>query len=265
MEFSKYILPIPFLTLLSREVRRFFKVILQTVATPLISTTLYLLIFGISIGSEISVTHNYSYLTFLIPGLVVMAALRNAYENTSSSIVISKFGGELEDLRIVPLSTLQINWAHGLAACARAFIIGILTYVIGAVFYYFENHSLLTIEHPLLALFLLFIGSLTFSNLGLSVSMHSNSFEQTNAINTFLLTPLIYLGGVFFSLQQLHPIWQTLSQYNPLLYIVNGFRYAMLGSSDIPIQSALIVTISSFLILHLISLYSLKKGSFRRW
>lgn len=255
----------PFFSLFIREIRRFLKVIFQTIATPLISTTLYLLIFGVSIGREIASIQDFSYLAFLIPGLVMMATLRNAFENASGSIVTSKFCGELEDLRMVPLSAVQITWANGLGALVRGLIVGGITLFIGDLFYLWEYQQHLPFEHPWILVIFSILGGLAFAHLGLAVSMFSKTFEEVNAVNTFILLPLIYLGGVFFSLAQLHPFWQTVSKFNPLLYLVNGLRYGLLGIADVNIGFALVVVIFTFLGFHLLAIWSLKKGSYHRW
>jgi len=256
---------IPFWTIFMREVRRFLKVIFQTIATPLISSALYLLIFGVSIGHEIDVGKGISYLAFLIPGLVMMTVLRNSLENAVGSIVTSKFVGELEDLRMVPLSTTQIVWGNGLAAILRGLLVGVVTLGVGYLFFWFVNEQVFPLKYPLFLLVFLLIGGLAFAHLGLAICMLATNFEQVSAINTFLLLPLIYLGGVFFSLDQLHPFWQVLSQFNPLLYMVNGVRYGMLGVSDVDVGFALSVTVITWIICYALAVWSLKKGSYKRW
>lgn len=255
----------PFYGLFKREIRRFLKVIFQTLATPLISTTLYLLIFGLSIGKEIRNIQDYPYFAFLIPGLCMMATLRNAVENASGSIVTAKFCGELEDLKMVPLSPSQITWAIGLAGLVRGGLVGGLTLMIGYFFFWFTEGHPLPIENPLHLITFLFFGGLAFAHLGLAIAMLAKNFEQVSAVNTFILLPLIYLGGVFFSLDHLHPFWQTFSKLNPLLYMVNGVRYGILGISDVSIEKSLIITIGTWLCFHLLAIYSLKKGSYQRW
>ncbi len=255
----------PFFAHFMREIRRFMKIFYQSIATPLISTCLYLLIFGVSIGREISTINNVSYLAFLIPGVTMMATLRNTFENSSGSIVVMRFCGELEELRMAPISPTQITWGNGLGALVRGLIVGVLTLLVGIFFYWIMNGEIFTIQHPFLALLFLFLGGLAFAHLGLAISMSAKSFEQVIAIQTFILLPLIYLGGIFFSLQQLHPIWQTLSKFNPLLYMVNGIRYSILGISDVSLSSALIVTFASFILMHLLAIRSLHKGYYSRW
>lgn len=255
----------PFFSLFSREVHRFFKVIFQTLATPLISATLYLMIFGVSIGKEIQNIRDFPYLAFLIPGLVMMGTLRNAFDNSSGSIIISKFCGELEDLQVAPISPTQIAWANGLGGLVRGLIVGSITLIIGIAFYWVAYKTFLSISHPFLLLFFMFCGGLAFANLGLAVAMQSVNFEHVSAINTFILLPLIYLGGVFFSLDHLHPFWQTLSQFNPLFYLINGVRYSILGSSDVNITLSFLVSLLTLIAFHSLAVWSLKKGSYHCW
>lgn len=256
---------IQFKSLFNREVSRFLRVIYQTIATPLISTTLYLLIFGVSIGKEIQTLPGVTYLAFLIPGLVMMTALRNAFDNTLGSVASSKFCGELEDLKMAPLSGPQIAWAFGLSSVLRGVLVGGVTLLIGYLFYWISEEAVLQIRHPVIFLLFIFLGSLAFGHLGMTITIFAGHFEQVNAINTFVLLPLIYLGGVFFSLDQLHPFWQTLSRFNPLLYIVNGVRYGMLGVSDVDVRLALAVTFFTWGFSYLVALYALKRGSYQRW
>jgi len=256
---------IPFWTIFKREVRRFMKVIFQTIATPLISSSLYLLIFGVSIGEKIDVGKGVSYLAFLIPGLVMMTVLRNSLENAVGSIVTSKFVGELEDLRMAPLSTTQIVWGNGLAAILRGVVVGVVTLGVGYLFFWIADHQIFPVRHPIILTLFLLIGGMAFAHLGLAICMLSTNFEQVSAINTFILLPLIYLGGVFFSLDQLHPFWQALSRFNPLLYMVNGVRFGMLGVSDVSLTLSFSVTIVTWVIFYSLAIWSLKKGSYKRW
>ena len=255
----------PFYALLKREIHRTLKVVFQTLATPLINALLYLLIFGVSLGNQIQEIQGHSYLAFLIPGLVMMGSLRNAFENASGSIITSKFIGELEDLRMVPLSPIQIAWGNGLAATLRGLVVGGLTLTLGIIFYWITQGELISIEHPLLLLFFLTAGGLSFAQMGLSISMICTHFEQVSAINTFILLPLIYLGGVFFSLAHLHPFWQTLSELNPILYLVNGVRYSILGAADVPVFLSITISCVTVLFFHCLALWSLHFGSYRRW
>lgn len=256
---------IPFFALLYKEIRRFMKVLMQTVITPLINSSLYLLIFGISLGQKIQMSHGLSYLAFLIPGVVMMAVLNNAFQNSSSSIVSGKFTGEVEDLRVVPLSEQQIVWAMSCGGLVRGAVVGLVTFLVGDAFYYFANSQLMVLSHPLYLAVFLIIGGLTFSKLGICIGFWAKSFDQLSAVGAFVLLPLLYLGGVFFSIQNMHPLWQKISQFNPMLYLINGVRYGMIGLTDVPVGFSLIVSLAFLLLLHVFAIRSLRSGSYQRW
>ncbi len=255
----------PFQALFKKEIMRFWKVVGQTVFTPLVNASLYLLIFGVSLGKSISLSSGVSYLAFLIPGLVTMSTLNNAFQNTSSSILGSKFHGDILDLKVVPLTLNQIVTAFSLGAIVRGLTVGAVTFFVSEIFHYITLGEFLAIEHPLWLLFYLCVGGVTFGLLGIIVGFWARNFEQVNAIGGFVLLPLIYLGGVFYSLENLHPFWQKISQVNPLLYFVNGVRYSVLGHSDVPAMKAMIISIVSMIALYLLARRSIQKGSFQKW
>lgn len=231
----------------------------------MINSSLYLLIFGVSLGAHIPVPGGVSYLAFLIPGLIMMSCLNNAYQNSSSSIVSAKFGGELEDYRVSPLSDQQIIWALSIGGLTRGLTVGIITFCVGQVFYHVTLGEFLMVEHPLWLLYFLIIGGLAFAKLGMSVAFWAKTVDQLSAVSSFVLLPLLYLGGVFFSIENLHPFWKSLSQANPLLYLINGVRYGILGVSDVPITTSAPVALVALLCFHGIVALSLRKGSFSRW
>ena len=255
----------PFLTLYYRETRRFIKVMVQTVFAPIVSSALYLLIFGVSIGNKIDLIGGVSYLAFLIPGLIMMSVLNNSYQNSSSSIVSGKFGGDLEDWRIVPLSPHAILWALSLGGLTRGFIVGLFTFTVGEVFYYVMNGELLIPSNIPLLLVFLAIGGLSFAMFGISIAFWAKTFDHVSGVGSFVILPLIYLGGVFFSLEGLHPFWQVVSKANPLLYFINGMRYSMLGISDVPVGLALVVSLTSMLLFYFIAIKVLKTAAYTRW
>ena len=256
---------ISFVALFEREIARFFKVIVQTVVTPFVSSFLYLLIFGVSLGSKMPSHQGVSYLAFLIPGLMMMGLMNNAFQNSSSSIVSSKFSGDLEDLRVAPLSNQQIIWAMSLAALFRGFLVAIITFIVGVLFCYFQSDLVLPIAHPFFALYFIIIGGLTFGLLGLSVAFWATSFDQLSAFSAFILLPLTYLGGVFLSIENLHPFWQFVSKLNPLLYLINGLRYGVVGVADVSMTVAVPVSLLGFVVFYILAFISLRKGSFQRW
>lgn len=255
---------IPFLSLLRREIARFMKVAAQTVAIPMVNSSLYLMIFGVSLGSKISMGE-ISYLAFLIPGLVMMGCLNNAFQNTSSSIIASKFGGDLEDLKAAPINHLQILTALSIAALARGVLVGLITGLVGEVAHYLVFDQWMPVAHwPILLLFLV-IGGLCFANIGVFVGFYAKSFDQLSAIGGFVLLPLIYLGGVFFSVDHLPPFWRQVAGANPLLYMINGVRYGILGVSDVEWTTAAVVSVGAFAVTAFMAALSLRNGSFHRW
>lgn len=255
----------PFISLFQREIARFFKVIVQTVITPFVSSFLYLLIFGVSLGGTMPQHQGLSYLSFLIPGLMMMGLINNAFQNSSSSVVSSKFSGDMEDLRVAPISNQSIIWAMSLASVVRGAIVGVITYVVGCLFMMYQEQSWLAIAHPLITIYFLIMAGLIFGMIGISIAFWATTFDQLSAFSAFILLPLTYLGGVFVSIEHLHPFWQMISKFNPLLYLINGLRYGVLGTSDVSIQTSLVISILGFAVFYAGALWSLKKGSFQRW
>ncbi len=255
----------PFRSLLRREISRFLKVFGQTVATPLVNATLYLLIFGVSLGKSIELSMGVSYMSFLIPGLITMTVLNNAFQNSSSSILSSKFHGDIHDLKVVPLTTNQIIWAFSIASLIRGSIVGVVTFIVSEIFYIVTQGQAISVFNPFLFFMFLILGGLSFGFIGISVGFWARSFDQLSAIGGFILLPLIYLGGVFYSISDLHPFWQTLSKANPLLYFVNGVRYSLIGCADIDLSKALLISVLGTVILYFFAYRSILKGSFQKW
>lgn len=256
---------IPFLTLFRREISRFFKVIVQTVFAPFISSFLYLLVFGVSLGQHVQFHENVSYLAYLIPGLMMMGLINNAYQNSSSSIVNMKFTGDLEDLRVVPLSNREIVWAMALAAWVRGMVVAIVTWCVGNIFMLWQEGSWLGVAHPLAFLFFSLVSGLSFGYIGIAMAFWAKTMDQLSAFSSFILLPLIYLGGVFISMNQLSPFWRSVAQWNPLLYFIEGFRYSFLGYSDVSLERAIVVSLIGLVLFYVQALRSLRPGCFSRW
>lgn len=256
---------IAFWTLFKRELSRFSKVLIQTIVTPFVSSFLYLLVFGVSLGTQISVNGDVPYLVFLIPGLMMMGLMNNAFQNSSSSIVSSKFSGDLEDLRVVPISNQQIVWALSLGGLVRGALVAVITYFVGTFFYYYQTGTWVGLAYPGVALFFIAVSGLMFSQIGIAVAFWARTFDQLSAFSAFVLLPLTYLGGVFLSIQQLHPFWQQVSKINPLLYLINGLRYGVVGVSDVDVVWSGIVALAGLAFFYTIAFWSVKKGSFQRW
>lgn len=256
---------VPFETLFRREISRFLKVIMQTVAAPFISSFLYLLVFGVSLGQHVKFREDVSYLAYLIPGLMMMGLINNAYQNSSSSIVNMKFTGDLEDLRIVPLSNQAIVWAMALASWVRGMVVAIVTWIVGNIFMYWHEGTWLGVAHPMAFIFFSLVAGLSFGHIGLAMAFWAKTMDQLSAFSSFILLPLIYLGGVFISLDRLSPFWRTVAQWNPLLYFIEGFRYSFLGYSDVSIERAVAVSLFGLVFFYWRALKSLRPGCFSRW
>lgn len=254
-----------FLAVLRREIARFMKVIVQTIVTPLVSSFLYLLIFGVSLGAQMGATNGVNYLNFLIPGLMMMSLINNSFQNSSSSITTAKFSGDLEDLKVAPLSNFQIISAMSVAALIRGAAVSVITLIVGMCFLYFQTGEVMTVKHPLITLYFVCISGLMFGLIGISVAFFAKSFEQISAFSSFILLPLTYLGGVFLSVEHLHPIWQKISELNPLLYLINGLRYGILGVSDVNIWTATSISLVGFVLFFVLAHWNLSRASFQRW
>lgn len=254
-----------FLTLVKKEIKRFLKVVIQTVVSPIVSSFLYLLVFGVSLGASVQLKSGVQYLAFLIPGLMVMGLINNAFQNSSSSIVTSKFSGDLEDLRVAPIPNSYIIWAMGCGGVFRGSVVALITGIVGSLFYYIQQHEVLPVVHPLWMIYFFISGGFIFAFLGIFVAFIAKTFDQLSAFSTFVLLPLTYLGGVFISIQSLPEFWKTLSQFNPLFYLINGFRYSILGQSDVELNVSVVISLVGLIITFLLAQFALKKGSFSRW
>jgi ABC-2 type transport system permease protein len=252
---------IQFFGLFRREVRRYLKVPLQTIGAPIVNSALYLLIFGVSLGRSIHLQVSVPYLAFLIPGLIAMSLVKNAFDNSTAAIIGQKYVNELQDLRITPLTVGQLCFSKTIASLSRGILVGFITYIVGEIFYLIWHKELLGIADPLTLSFFVIFGGLAFACLGIAIGMWAKSFEHISAISMLILTPLIYLGGVFFNLENAPVFWRTLSHFNPLFYIINGVRYGMLGVADISLIAAIGITLLFFIVCYILALISLRKGS----
>ncbi len=257
---------IAFLALLTREVKRFMKVIVQTVLSPLISTFLYLLIFGVGLGSQLgNVQESVPFLAFLIPGLMMMTLINNSFQNSSSSVVASKFSGDLEDIRAAPITNFQIVAALSVGALIRGIIVSLVTLLVGEVFYFVTRQEWLGVAHPIDFLFFTISGGLLFGLLGISVAFVAKSFDQLTAFTSFVLLPLTYLGGVFISLDHLSEFWRSVAVWNPLLYLINGLRFGVLGLTEVSLAASYGMVLISLVAAFALATFSVTKGSFQRW
>jgi ABC-2 type transport system permease protein len=212
-------------TLLSKEVRRFLRVPGQTVLSPLISTTLYFIVFGYSISTRVHEVEGVPYLSFIVPGLIFLGIANNAFLNSSSSLFITKMQGTVVDLLVAPLGPGELMAGFIGGAMVRGLVVGLLTWAVATVFTPFS------LQHALVAAYFLLLSSYVFSVLGLLTAIWAEKFEQINFFPTFVMMPLTFLGGVFYSVRELPAPWNHVSLFNPMVYMVDGVRYGMLGRS----------------------------------
>ena len=243
-----------FLTLLHKEVLRFWKVGYQTVAAPALTALLYQLIFSHVLSGHVKVYGLLSYASFLIPGLVMMSVLQNAFANSSSSIIQSKVTGSIVFILLPPISYGAFYAAFVLASVVRGFVVGMFVLIVSWWF------SPLSFVAPLWILLFTLLGGAVMGTLGLIAGLWAEKFDQLAAFQNFLILPLTFLSGVFYSIHSLPEFWQQVSGYNPVLYMIDGFRYGFFGISDISPWRSLLVVLTCYLVLAAIALNLLRRG-----
>ncbi|MGG7054188.1 ABC transporter permease [Nitrosomonas sp. ANs5] len=243
-----------FYTLLYKELMRFWKVSFQTILAPVLSSLLYLLIFSHVLADRVEVYEGVAYTVFLIPGLVMMAVLQNAFANSSSSLIQSKITGNLVFILLAPLSYLEIFLAYVGASMLRGLVVGLGVY--GVATWFYGAPPDLSVWAILFAL----LGSALLSVIGVIAGIVSDKFDQLAAFQNFLILPLTFLSGVFYSVHSLPPVWQFLSHLNPFFYMIDGFRYGFFGVSDISPYISLIVMAASLAAISGWALWLLKSG-----
>ena len=243
-----------FLTLAGRESRRVIRIWKQTLVPPIITTTLYFLIFGKLIGGRIGEMNGVSYMQFIAPGLVMMTAITASYVNTASSFFLSKFTRTYEELLVSPLCSHNIIWGYIIGSMMRGGLAGILVMLVSLCFVSFDIHSWAMI------LLTLMMTTIAFALGGFINAIYAKTFDDVGIIPTFVLTPLTYLGGVFYSISLLPEFWQTVSKFNPIVYMVNGFRYGFLGVSDVPVIYTFGVLLLFIVVLYSIAFSLMEKG-----
>lgn len=245
---------IAFYTLLIREILRFSRIWVQTIVPPAITMALYFAIFGHLIGDRIGEMNGFTYIDFIVPGLIMMSIISNSYANVVSSFFGAKYQGNIQEMLVSPMPNYIILLGHVSGGVARGFLVGVVVTLVSLFFTELHLHSALIV----LAIF--FLTSFLFSLAGFINAVYAKSFDGMNIIPVFILTPLTYLGGVFYSVDLLSPFWQGLSYLNPILYMVNGFRYGFLGVTDIHLGICFGILIVFIVILYSYSLYLLNNG-----
>ena len=246
---------IAYLTIARREVLRFSRIWVQTIFPPVMMVALYFIIFGNLIGQRIGDMDGMNYIDFLMPGLVMMSIITNSYTNVVSSFYGAKYSRHIEEMQIAPVPNLVILLGFVTGGMARGICVGIAVTIVSLLFTEFRIHS------PMVVLLVALLTSCLFSLAGLINAIFANSFDHITIIPTFVLTPLTYLGGIFYSIKLLPEFWQTASLANPILYMVNSFRYGFRGSSDIDLFTALGVILFFIVLLFGVCLTLLSRGT----
>lgn len=241
-------------TLLKKEILRFWRVVFQTVASPVITALLYLMIFSHVLGDRIQVYDGVPYTSFLIPGLIMMSLLQNSFANSSSSLVQSKVMGNIVFLLLTPLSYMQFFVAFLIAAILRGIVVGIAIYFV-ALFYID-----LPILDPFFVISFAILGGGLLGAFGIIAGTFADRFDQMAAFGNFVIMPLSFLSGVFYSIHSLPYIWQTISKFNPFFYMIDGFRYGFFGQSDISPWISLSIVFLFFIVLSVTAIQMLKSG-----
>jgi len=242
-------------TITRREIVRIMRIWTQTLIPPAITMTLYFVIFGKLIGSRIGVIQGgFSYMQYIVPGLVMMSIITNSYGNISSSFFGAKFQRSVEEMLVSPTPNWVILLGYVTGAVARGLVVGLLVLLIALFF------TSLHVMHPLVTFLSVLLGATIFSLAGFVNAVYAKKFDDIALVPTFVLTPLTYLGGVFYSVNMLGEPWQAISRINPILYMVNAFRFGVLGISDVNVGMAFVVMLAFVVGLSIVALQLLKRG-----
>ena len=246
---------IAFETIVVKEIRRFSRIWMQTLLPPVITISLYFVIFGNLVGSRIGEMGGYRYMEFIVPGLIMMAVIQNSYSNVVSSFFSQKFQRSVEELLVAPIPNYVMLSGFVAGGMARGLCVGLIVTVVSLFFVDLPIYS------PLITIGVVLLTSLVFSLGGFINAVFANNFDDISIIPTFVLTPLIYLGGVFYSIELLPTFWQIVSKLNPIFYMVNTFRYGILGTSDINVVWAITMLILFSILLYGGCIWLLRAGT----
>jgi len=241
-------------TIVRKEVVRVLRIWVQTIFPPAITMTLYFIIFGNLIGRRIGDMGGYDYMQYIAPGLIMMSVITNSYGNVVSSFFGAKFGRHVEEMLVTPMSNATIILGHVAGGVIRGLIVGGLVTMVALIF------TRLEVKHPIITLSMVLLSSVVFALAGFINAIFARKFDDISIIPTFVLTPLTYLGGVFYSISLLPEFWQRLSLANPILYMINAFRYGVLGTSDISILHAYAIVLLFVAVLFTVCLVLMNRG-----
>lgn len=243
-----------FYTIARRESTRIFRIWVQTLVPPAITMTLYFVVFGTFIGSQLRDINGYSYMAFIAPGLIMMSIITNSYTNTVSSFFSTKFQKNIEELLVSPTPNWVIVLGFVSGGVVRGLSVGFLVSMVSLIFVRLPLHSIVyTVLFASLT-------SIVFALAGMINGIFAKKFDDISIIPTFVITPLTYLGGVFYSIQLLPDFWQMISKANPIIYMIDGFRYGFLGTSDMSVYTGLGMLVLFAVVLFSVNLYLLDKG-----
>lgn len=237
-----------------KETNRYLRIWVQTLVPPVITTSLYFIIFGKMIGGRIGEMGGFSYMEFIVPGLIMMSVITSSYANVSSSFYSQKFQKNIEELLVAPVPTHVIIWGFVAGGLGRSILVGSLVTVVSLFFVPLQVHSWLMVIMTFL------MTAILFSLAGLINGVFAQSYDDVSIVPTFVLQPLTYLGGVFYAISMLPPFWQAVSKVNPIVYMISGFRYGLLGVADVPIMVSAIILIVFILVLYSICWYLIDRG-----
>ncbi|MFB6434545.1 MAG: ABC transporter permease [Candidatus Malihini olakiniferum] len=239
----------------TKEINRFSRIWIQTLVPPVITMTLYFIIFGSLIGSHIGEMHGFDYMQFIVPGLIMMAVITNAYANVAASFFSAKFQRNIEELLVAPVPTHIVIAGYVGGGVARGVCVGVLVTAVSLFFVPLHVHAWWVVVVTLL------LTSVLFSLAGLLNAVFAKTFDYISLIPTFVLTPLTYLGGVFYSLTLLPSFWQVVSKLNPVVYMISGFRFGFLGIQDVPLALTMTVLLAFILVFYVLAWWLIERGS----
>jgi len=246
---------VAFTTIVTKEVMRFVRIWVQTVLPAMITMGLYFVIFGHLIGSQLAPIQGYNYIDYIVPGIILMAIINNSYANVVSSFFSSKFQRHIEEMLVSPMPNYLILLGFVGGGVMRGLIVGVAVTIVAGLFAHLHVH------HIAVVLAVVVMTSVLFSLGGMINAIYAKTFDDISIIPTFVLTPLTYLGGIFYSVDMLPAFWQHVSLINPILYMINAMRYGMLGVSDIDVRLALLIVAGFVVALYLLALYLLRRGT----
>lgn len=226
---------ISFKTIATKEIRRYIRIWTQTLLPPVINQTLYFLIFGSFIGSQIGDLDGFTYMEFIVPGLVMMSVINSSFQNVVGSFYIAKFQRSIEELLVSPSSNLTIIAGYITGGVTRGLLVGLLVFLVSLFF------TSISIFNPFIIILFAILTSCLFSMLALINAIFAKNFDHTSIVTTFVLTPLTYLGGVFYSIDRLPETWQIISKFNPIVYMIDGIRYGFLGINTYPVLNSFLI------------------------